>query len=247
MGISFLTFASSDWVNSPKRFKEQGDEIAARFGFFDNFWIWNEKDLDIEYQKRFSPYYKDHGFAYFSWKPYCIRQALNKLKDGDYLFYIDSGCVLPMDKLDGFLEDIRKATEDIEKNEVKFALTTYIDNNPNIKIPNIGIVKMEILKKFNLEQDERFLFYFPHYQAGIFLIKNTKENIEFLDEWYRFYEDNYESCIRGGYTDRTNQYKYFIHNGSDQAIMQCLLYTRKMTPHNINFIYDYKLIQHRLG
>ena len=42
-------------------------------------------------------------------------------------------------------------------------VSTYIDRNPNIKIPNAGIVKVEILQKFNLQNNTEFLFDYPHY------------------------------------------------------------------------------------
>ena len=73
MNVHFLTFASSDWVKSPVRYKTDLDFIANTYGFFKTYDIWNEHDLNREYIERFYKYFSDHGFAYFSWKPYSIR------------------------------------------------------------------------------------------------------------------------------------------------------------------------------
>lgn len=246
--VSFMTFASSDWVNSPKRFKEDLENINTRYGYFDRYFIWNEKDLDKEYQERFSKYYTDHGFAYFSWKPYSIRQALENIDYGDFLMYLDSGCVLPMDRIEGFLNDTSDTIRNMKNNDVDIGITTYIDRNPNIQIPNICVVKKEILQKFGLVDNQKFLFQFPHFQAGLFILRKTQDVINFLGRWYDFFDKNYESCIRGGYTDRTNQdQRYFIHNGSDQAVLQCMLFTENTRVLISNYFYDYDIIKHRMG
>lgn len=47
--------------------------------------------------------------------------------------------------------------------KIWMGISTYIDINPNIKIPNAGIIKLEILQKFNLQNNTEFLFNYPHY------------------------------------------------------------------------------------
>lgn len=243
-----MTFASSDWTKGPARFRRDLAEVESRFGFFEKSLVYSEKDLGGDYQSRFSPYYSDHGFAYFSWKPYSIRQALSGIGDGDYLLYLDCGCALPTGRMAAFLDDLRGAVEDAETARPLMTLTTYIDRNPAVRIPNAGIVKRGILEKFGLASDAEFLFNFPHWQAGLVLVKKTQAALDFLGRWYQFYLDNYESCIRGGYTDRAGESRYFIHNGSDQAVMQCMLYTeRQAVSDKLNFVYNYNLIAHMLG
>ena len=85
MNISFMTFASSNWVNGPIRFKNDLAYIKKHYNFFDKEFIMNENDLCKDYQDKFSPYYSDHGFAYFSWKPYSIRQTLLSLNNNDFI------------------------------------------------------------------------------------------------------------------------------------------------------------------
>lgn len=49
MNISFMTFASSDWVNGPVRFKNDLIYIKNHYNFFDKEFIINETDLGQDY------------------------------------------------------------------------------------------------------------------------------------------------------------------------------------------------------
>lgn len=49
MNISFMTFASSDWVNGPIRFKNDLIYIKNHYNFFDKEFIMNETDLGQDY------------------------------------------------------------------------------------------------------------------------------------------------------------------------------------------------------
>jgi len=235
MAVSFMTFASSNWTNSPARFKRDLQEIRTRFSFFNRDFVLSEKDCGADYQERFSPYYADHGYAYWSWKPYAIRQSLASLDEGEWLLYLDGDCVLPMDRIDAFLRDLRTAIAKTEAAGSLFSLTTF--HQP---VPCAYIVKQSILRRFGLEDDLEFLFRFPHWQSGLILCRNTPDTLAFLGRWYQFYLDNYETAIRGGFTDRTGEVYGFIHNGGDQAILQCMLRTEK-TPvdDSLNFMHGY--------
>lgn len=90
-------------------------------------------------------------------------QKLNEIDNGDFIFYIDSGCVLPMNNIKSFLDDISTSINYMITRKIWMGISTYIDINPNIKIPNAGIIKLEILQKFNLQNNTEFLFNYPHY------------------------------------------------------------------------------------
>lgn len=89
-----------------------------------------------------------------------------------------------MDRIDMFLDELRTAAEKAETARPLMTLTTYIDRNPALKIPNACIVKRSILDKFGLAGNQRFLFEFPHWQAGVALIKKTQAAVDFLGRWY---------------------------------------------------------------
>lgn len=68
-----------------------------------------------------------------------------------------------MDRIGAFLDDLRAAVEKTEAEQPLMTLTTYIDRNPTLRIPNACIVKRSILDKFGLAGDRQFLFKFPHW------------------------------------------------------------------------------------
>jgi hypothetical protein len=47
--ISFMTFASSNWVNGPIRFKNDLSIIRNKFNYFNREFIMNENDLYEDY------------------------------------------------------------------------------------------------------------------------------------------------------------------------------------------------------
>lgn len=244
--LNLVTFASSNWTESPRRYKEQLNEIDLRFHLFDKTFVWNENNLGNSYKERFSRYFSDHGFAYWSWKPITILKAMEQIKDGDLLFYIDGGCTFPMEELDTFVKEFRNAVDWYSTSDALFGLTSF-QERPFKELPgfpNVTIVKKEILSKFGLLDDKDFLFFYPHWQSGLVLCRKDNETIAFLKEWYLFFLENYELAIRSGFTDKTGQHQMFIHNGGDQAILQCMLFIKKTKIYPMNFIHRYRIIEH---
>ena len=245
--VNFATFASSNWTESPVRFKQQLEEIDSKFHFFKKSMMFNENNLGKEYNDRFSKYfYIDHGFAYFSWKPMVLLKALEQIENGELLFYIDGGCTFPMSRIEDFISMFSSFCSDFSNSNCLFGLTSF-NERPWYQFPgfpNITIVKKEILEKFDLQDNVEFLYYYPHWQAGLVLCRKDEKTIAFLKEWYQFFLENYETCIRGEYRDRTGQNKMFIQNGSDQAVMQCILFTKKIDVYSMDFIHNFNMIQH---
>ena len=69
------------------------NSLTARlFAHADKVFEYNSSDIDEEYKnsnkKIFS--YK-RGAGLWLWKPYVLSKALEKLQDGDWLFYADAG------------------------------------------------------------------------------------------------------------------------------------------------------------
>lgn len=244
--INLLTFASSNWTIAPKRYSEQLAEIEKRFHFFKKTFIFNENDLGEAYKERFSRYFSDHGFAYWSWKPIAILKAMEQIEDGEMLFYIDGGCTFPMDNLDSFIEEFANEANKFYESDFFVGLTYFLEKpwKQFPGFPNITIVKKEILEAFNLQSNEEFLFRYPHWQSGLILFRKNKETIDLLKEWYIFYLENYELIIRSGFENKTGQSSMFIRNNADQAILQCMLFKKKTLIYNMNFLQNYNIIQH---
>jgi hypothetical protein len=91
----FLTFSQGVWIRAGKRITKQAEElklfdkvisltnISKEFGIANL--IAREKIYINENPK---------GYGLWFWKPYICLSVLNEIKDGDVLFYSDSGCEL---------------------------------------------------------------------------------------------------------------------------------------------------------
>lgn len=242
--INLTTFATTNWKLSPIRILEQAKEINKRVPIFSSIFRFNENTLPIEYTNKFKQYSQDHAYGLWSWKPFVILKTLESLKYGDRLLYIDGGSSLPTNNLVNFYYKIHEIFLNIEKSELQLGIGIpyfYFIGNKN----NIRIVRKQILEKFNLLNNNEFLFDYPHFEAGaIFLIK-TEKTIKFINSWKQFIYDNYENIIRSDFYDKTGQYPQYEHNGADQAVLQCMLYNYNSTHnahYNVNtFFYDFNI------
>ena len=231
-GLTALTFSSSNWMESPKRFNADFARIQETYRFFDRALVWNEANLGRAYHDRFSRYYDDAGFAYWSWKPAAILQVLDGMKDGDCLLYLDGGCVLPMDRIEPFLYELDQLQKDFVASDCRISLTS------GAPIPDELIVRREILEKFGLWDNEFFRKKYPHWQAGVLLLRKDVWTLKFIQRWYDFFDANYETLIHTPFEDKTGQIEGFIHNGGDQAILQCMMFTEQVKAHRMNYLTD---------
>ena len=108
--LVFLTFASSNM--SYKRIKNEAIESKL----FDKVIAYDEHDLPEDFQQimkgRISEYGMK-GYAYWSWKPYIIKQTLEEMNDGDILLYMDAGSTLNInnDSIGNFNNFINQSIE----------------------------------------------------------------------------------------------------------------------------------------
>ena len=141
--------------------------------------IYSEDDLDKTWNDRFGKYASDHGYAYWSWKPYLIKQAMDKMQYGETLCYFDGGCVLPSDNagLDGLGRKIIDAMNTIGKDGYDIGLTR------SGQIPCGYITRQEIVDKMGLTGNREFLYEFPHWQATLMILVKTERTEKLVNDW----------------------------------------------------------------
>lgn len=102
-------------------FKEsqlENTKSASSLSFFDEIISYNPKDIDKVFLSENKSILKEkRGNGYWLWKPYFIKKTLEKLKDGDFLFYCDSGSFFISD----FIELI-KTSISLEQDIIPFEL-----------------------------------------------------------------------------------------------------------------------------
>lgn len=82
----FINYASGGFFNS----QNEGLRSAKSFGF--ESIGYTDNDIDNDFKSKYSTILNSkRGAGYWIWKPYIILDMLNKMSDGDYLIYMDSG------------------------------------------------------------------------------------------------------------------------------------------------------------
>ena len=83
-----INFANEKYRKTQKFNSWTGKHIAK----FDNIIEFSPEDIDSDFFNKNSKILSTkRGAGLWLWKPYFVNKVLNELKDGDYLFYSDSG------------------------------------------------------------------------------------------------------------------------------------------------------------
>lgn len=86
---------------------------AYKNGKVDKVIEYSPKDIDtIFYENHKNILSKKRGGGYWLWKPYIINKTIDKMNEGDYLFYCDSG-VAYINKLQYLIDCLEKSKQDI--------------------------------------------------------------------------------------------------------------------------------------
>ena len=155
----------------------------------------------------------NRGFGYWLWKPYILIEELKNLQPDEILLYLDSA-----DKPEKSLFDI---------------INNHMVENDNLFI-NRGYKNGDWTKKdcFTLMNcDDEKYYNSVQLEAGIICLKNTKSNMDLLNEWF-FYCKN-EQIL----TDSPNQYNEnnlpgFMDHRHDQSILTNIILKRDIESFN---------------
>lgn len=94
--IWFCSYGNDRFKNSLARIHSE----ATNFGF-DTVVTYTTSDLPDELKN--DPVMQcSRGGGYYVWKPYIIYKTLERMEDGDVLFYLDAGCTIKIDAKNTF-------------------------------------------------------------------------------------------------------------------------------------------------
>ena len=211
--IHFITYANEVFEEAKRRLVLEAHE----FGIFTTINGYGPNDLSLEFQTKYKEILDmKRGGGYWIWKQEIIRQSVNRLRDGDYLIYLDAGCKLNL--------------------YVRNRLTEYIDMLDNSPY---GILSFQMSGNggFGTFQCERAwttkeIFQAVgvdiggehansgQYWAGGMIMKKNEHLINYLNEYDRIISANPRLC-----TDLYNtngQCAEFKENRHDQSISSLL-------------------------
>ena len=231
MSKHFITFGAGDvkYINAGQRLVGQANET----GFFDGVELYG-----IEHLKKEEEFVKTHkqfiinnkrGFGFWIWKSYIIKKKMEKMKDGDILFYLDSGCEINVKKKN-LLE---KCFDQVKKDKI-IGSTCGSEKNGHL---DKNWTKMDLIIKLDVNQ--------PKYidtvqrQGGTNMFYICDQTRKLVNEWYNI------SCIYHFIDDTksdNDNYPTFREHRHDQSIFSLLtkkyeLFS-KMTLYNCGIIIE---------
>lgn len=183
-------------------------EYARKIGIFDRIFEydreWLEKTDFYINNKDILSDEDSKGDGWCLWKPYIIRESLDKINQGDILIYIDS--------TDTFFNDFKGfILKHFENND--FLLSVFGINNTNIKY-----TKKDTFLCMGCD--------YPKYwdsvqlEAGVSGFKKCERTISFVDEYLNFCSD--PRIIKGGKSTLMEDPAQYIEHRYDQSVLSIL-------------------------
>ncbi len=216
------------------RFKESLVRIRKRAkesGLFDRVITYTPKDLP-DFIKSSPLMAFKRGGGYWVWKPYIIYHTLNNCKEGDVVYYVDSGCTLNADsdewiKFQKYIESYNAIFFQYRK-DYKYTGWENVCSKPdNNSTEIIHWMKPSCVTYFdNYLHDEGFQ-HFDKIWGGFMIIKKTKQLISMIEDWYRITLFNPELIMDPFGDELTNLPDSFNLHRHDQAIITPLIYHYK--------------------
>lgn len=169
MKIHCCSFASESFIKTQKNQKE----YFLKAGFKnENLHLYSPEKLDSKFFEVVPSASEINKFGWYSFKPFLILSILNKLEDGDILFYLDVNDI-PLKGIKNYIKDF------FIRNE-KYDLLAPLTNYPNLKF-------ISQFHKNNLAIElliSSFLNCQP--EAGAIAVRNSKKTRKIISIWYEF-------------------------------------------------------------
>lgn len=188
-----------------KRSQRENTESAVKLNFFDEIISYGPNDIEnFFFNENKEILIGKKGNGYWLWKPYFIKKTLERMDEGDFLFYCDSGSCF----INSFIEVIDASISN-KQDIIPFELTT---------------VESEWTKRdaFLLMDCDMPRFYNSKQRLGGFsLWRKTDFSIKLVDEWL------YYSIDKRIIKDQENvlglpNYPNFKQHRHDQSIFSIL-------------------------
>lgn len=195
----FINYASKGFYNS----QIEALNCAENFGFVTK--AYNDLDIDQKFkEENKSVLESSRGAGYWLWKPYIILDMLNKINDGDYLIYMDSGAKLVGDP-SSYLESID------EKGILAFSMVQKTSK----------WTKGDCFYFINGDNKNDFSSY-NQLQGTYIFFRKCESSIRFVKKWLDLCTK--DNLITDSQSKFMQNFPDFIDHRHDQAIFSLLCY-----------------------
>ena len=201
----FITYANNKFEKAKKRIISE----ANNFGTFKSVAGYGPKDLDREFTEKFNHILSQPRIGgYGIWRPYIIKKELEKLNNGDLLFYIDAGCTLNKQGKKRFNEYINLL------NNSQYGIISFQMKDQKEKY----WTNKEIFNYFDVDI-ESDIGNSGQYLDGILLMKKGKHLEKIIDLWLKAVYDQPDM-----FTDKYNKEQkfFFKDNRHEQSVFSLI-------------------------
>tara|TARA_R110001606_G_C15250070_1_gene637274 strand:- start:88 stop:1005 length:918 start_codon:yes stop_codon:yes gene_type:complete len=209
----FISFGNGIFKNQLNRVCNE----AKKTGWFDEVIVSTPSTI-----KDFIDKHKDfinnnpRGFGYWIWKPFILLNQLMCMDDGDYIFYTDAGSRILSHRKNKFNEYLKLLDDQ------PILINGEGNNQPYSYYTQQKFIKLSLLKRFGLENNEEFLG-LSHCESGMIAIRKCNESVKFIKEWLNvILENNYINTNDDLGNDK--QLEGFVEHRHDQSILNILFY-----------------------
>ena len=210
----FISFADSRMTDSLNRLCRQAEALE----FFDETTSFTEHDLLPEFTSRMGKYLTPSckGFGYWSWKPWIISHALQKMKDGDRLLYLDAGCHINPAGMKRFREYVDILDRDNN------GMLAFYNGQPEYKW-----TKGDIFRHFSISPENTRITHSQQIAAGHVFIKKSPRAVELIRDWLHIFY-NHLNLVDNSPSVSPNL-EEFVENRYYQSIFSILCKLRGVT------------------
>jgi hypothetical protein len=204
MNINFLTFAShNNYLDAGKRLMHQANQLnvfkECKLFTFEELQntpeFWNAHSEFVTKNAR--------GCGYWLWKPFIIKNYMERMQNGDILLYLDCGCELDNGRKDNLLKCI-----EIVKTDKIVGTKVFTEKE---------WTKMDLINKLNMNEDKHLQSNI--HEAGTILFLVCDETRRLVDEWYCLGSEYHNIDDSPSITQNLDSFKEHRH---DQSIFSLL-------------------------
>ncbi|RDV11098.1 hypothetical protein DXT99_25360 [Pontibacter diazotrophicus] len=222
--ITLVNFADSGF-----RTQQRWNSLSGTLiGGFDEVIEFSPSDLDSAFRKEADEMIKQStkGYGNYCWKSYIINKALEVVKEGDFLFYADSGSI--------FINSVKPLIKVLER------------SGKNIMCFSLALIEKQWTKRdafILMGCDEKRFLETAQIMGGFLLIKKGKESVNFCKEFQQLSLDSRIISDQQNIMGKKN-YPGFISHRHDQSILS--LMAKKYDVLILNDPSDYGIFPERI-
>lgn len=225
------------------RFRQEAEALEV----FDEICTYTEDDLSKEFRKKWGKYMYPYskGYGYWAWKPFLIKETLNKMDDGDVLLYADLGCFFNA-KGKARLSEYYAIVENSASGMLGFRSHEVNYNGMDECLRyEYEWTKGDILDYFGVRNDPYYT-QTTQFEATVIFIKKSDISMAFVNEWTKVVDVDFDLITDK--PSRTPNLKGFTENRHDQSIFSILAKKYKIEAVSTNELfpcdpnYDWSLL-----